>query len=93
MHEIYTAFLRASNVGGRRVKMERLAELDDEQLHALVALDSDVDQFQASGTEILWTRHVSAGDSLPTGDLERALDLQATRRNLNTIRRMVAKFS
>jgi hypothetical protein len=55
-------------------------------------LTSEVDEFLADGNAIYWLRRVDAGESIPTGELERALGITATRRNLNTMQRLVAKF-
>ena len=65
----FVAFLRAINVGGHVVKMDRLREL-------------------------YWSCSVKSMDSeFSFARLERALKIQGTFRNANTVRKMAAKFA
>jgi uncharacterized protein (DUF1697 family) len=61
---------------------------------ALAALDSPGDRFHVTGREVIWLRRGRMSDSpIKTRHLERALGgPEHTLRNLNTVRRMAAKF-
>jgi len=63
---------------------DRLREIADEE-----------DRFRTSGRELYWLRHGGLGDSkLQPADLERAAGAEtSTLRTLNTVQRIVAKFS
>lgn len=59
----------------------------------LVALSSEIDVFHVQGRQAFWLRHRHRGESkLTNATLERILDTQATRRNANTVRRIVKKY-
>ncbi len=67
-------------------------ELSGEQEHTLVELADDVDRFLADGRTIWWLRHIDAGESMPTSEVTKALDVVATRRTFTTIERLVKKY-
>lgn len=76
---LYVAFLPGEAGGGAE---ERVA-----------ALRNDVDDFRVHGTEVYWLRRQSAGESRFTGALlEKAIGAPATMRNMNTVRRLAAKY-
>lgn len=59
---------------------------------ALDKLSNEVDTLVARGREIHWLRDVDAGESLTTGELEKALGEELTRRTKRTLERMASKF-
>lgn len=67
---------------------------DKEVERALRELETDDDVFEVHGGEVLWHRRGRMSDSaIRTTDLERALGGTGnTMRNMNTVRRIVAKF-
>lgn len=59
----------------------------------LLAAQTEVDAFHVSGRELYWRCGVRASDSLFSGArLEKTLGLPITVRNINTVRRLVAKY-
>lgn len=68
--------------------------LGEERAAALAALEGPDDRFHVLGREALWLRRGGMADSpITPRDLETALGAREnTMRNLNTVRRMVAKF-
>lgn len=67
--------------------------LDSAQREALSTLGDDVIELRGTGREIYWLRRMNRGDSrLSNADVERALGVAATRRNLNTVRRIAERF-
>ena len=67
--------------------------LSESQRVKLAELATDVDTFRADGRDIYWRRQLDAGDSMPTSDLEKALDLTGTRRTLGTVERIADKWA
>jgi uncharacterized protein (DUF1697 family) len=67
--------------------------LTAEQRSVLTDLANDVDQFHDDGRELHWLRQIEAGESMPTGDVEKALGVQATRRTFRTLSRLVKKYA
>jgi uncharacterized protein (DUF1697 family) len=59
---------------------------------ALDELSNDVDTFVARGHEIFWLRDMEAGESHTTGELEKALGEELTRRTVRTLERLAKKF-
>ncbi|HUG39404.1 MAG TPA: DUF1697 domain-containing protein [Longimicrobiales bacterium] len=59
---------------------------------AVLALRSDVDDFLFHGRELYWLRRGKMSESPAWVPLEKALAGRGTTRNLNTVRRMLAKF-
>lgn len=69
------------------------AEADDAAAGALAALEGPDDRFRVLGREVLWLRRGRMSDSaIGTRDLEDALGSKQTMRNLNTVRRIAARF-
>ncbi len=69
-------------------------ESDDDMKRRLKELESPEDVFHAVGREVFWHRRGRMTDSpISTADLTRALGgPDQTSRNMNTLRRMVARF-
>jgi uncharacterized protein (DUF1697 family) len=67
---------------------------DPDVARALERLETGDDIFEIHGREVLWHRRGRMSDSeIRTADLDRALgDAGSTMRNMNTVRRIVAKF-
>ncbi|HEX6940297.1 MAG TPA: DUF1697 domain-containing protein [Longimicrobiales bacterium] len=67
----------------------------DDVAAKLHALETDDDRFVPRGREVYWLRRGRLSDSVvTTADLEKALGRAAnTMRNMNTVRRIVAKFA
>lgn len=58
------------------------------------ALTTDVDELKVAGREVYWLLHTAFSDSkLSGGILERTLGTKATFRNINTVRRILKKYS
>ncbi|MGI9627775.1 MAG: DUF1697 domain-containing protein [Longimicrobiales bacterium] len=69
---------------------EPLGEQAKEQLQALGGTD---DEFRILGREVFWLRRGGLLDSpFTVRELEKAIGVSHTARNLNTVRRLVAKF-
>jgi uncharacterized protein (DUF1697 family) len=68
---------------------------DTETVARLRALETDGDAFQVAGREAFWLRKGRLTDSeVRTADLDRALgSASSTMRNMNTVQRLVEKFS
>ncbi|MBA2270985.1 MAG: DUF1697 domain-containing protein [Chthoniobacterales bacterium] len=59
----------------------------------LVEASTDIDQFHLSGRELYWRCRVNSSDSPFSGPkLEKTLGMPTTLRNVNTVRRLVAKY-
>lgn len=68
-------------------------ELDDEQRARLKSFDSDVSDFAAHGKEIYWRCSVRQSESnFQSQKFEKIMGLGATWRNMNTVRRLTAKY-
>ena len=67
--------------------------LDANQTDTLAGLETNVDQFVPDGRHIFWLRHVEAGESMPTSELESAIDSPLTRRTMRTLERLASKFA
>lgn len=66
---------------------------DDEAAHRLQALRTPEDDFHVREREFYWLRAGRMSDSTITGKLlEKTLGMPMTMRNVNTIRRIVAKY-
>jgi uncharacterized protein (DUF1697 family) len=77
----------AYNVGFTNV------ELSDAHRKKIEAFDSDVSRFAAHGREVYWIRSVLQSESqFTSGKFEKELGIKATWRNINTVRRLVAKY-
>jgi len=60
----------------------------------VAALATDVDDLKVHGSEVYWLCRTSFSDSKLSGPLlERTLGVKVTFRNINTVRRMVKKYS
>ena len=67
-------------------------EVDQARRDALMALQTDLDDFHLHGREVYWLSRVRQSDSKITISVfERALGMRATFRGINTVRRMTAK--
>ena len=66
--------------------------LSETQVDQLDQLANDVDSFRSVGREIHWQRDLEAGDTMPTSEIEKTLDLVGTRRTLGTVERIVEKW-
>lgn len=59
----------------------------------LVALRNEIDDFRVHMAEAYWLRRRNVGESTFTGALlEKTMGTPATMRNMNTVRRLVAKY-
>lgn len=59
----------------------------------LMSMRSDIDDFCCNEREVYWLYRRKAGDSKFQGPLlEKSLGIQATVRNVNTVRRLTAKY-
>ncbi|MBC8164203.1 MAG: DUF1697 domain-containing protein [Roseiflexaceae bacterium] len=59
----------------------------------LLALQTPLDEFRVHGREAYWRRRGTPSQSAITGaQLERALELPATQRNITTVRKLAAKY-
>ena len=68
-------------------------ELEDEHRMKLKAFDSEVSDFVAHGREIYWRCSVRTSESkFQSNKFEKALGIGATWRNMNTVRRLAAKY-
>jgi uncharacterized protein (DUF1697 family) len=66
----------------------------DEGIRGVLALTTAVDDFHVHEREVYWLRRRTVGESNFSGALlERALRMQATFRNLNTVKRLASKYS
>ncbi len=64
-----------------------------EQQQLLGQFDSDLDSFAAVGRQIYWLCLAKQSESrFVSSKMERLLDLRATWRNINTVRRLAAKY-
>lgn len=69
------------------------AELGDTHRQKIKAYDSDVSDFVAHGREVYWLCKVLQSESnFVSGKFEKDLGLQVTWRNINTVRRLAAKY-
>ena len=58
------------------------------------ALATEFDNLKVSGREVYWLLHINFSDSKLSGAiLERTLGMKATFRNINTVRRILKKYS
>lgn len=59
----------------------------------LIAKSTEVDLFQLEGKQLYWVWHRELGDSKFTNaKIERTLKTKATRRNISTVQKVVAKY-
>lgn len=89
------AFVEAGEPG-YRVHVLFLKETAGERAEELLGkIATEGDRFRISGREVYWLRHGGLSDSkLQPADVERAVGAAtSTLRTLNTVRRIVAKFS
>jgi uncharacterized protein (DUF1697 family) len=69
------------------------SELGDEHRIRLKAFDDDLSDFAAHGREIYWRCSVSQSESnFQTQKFEKLMGVDATWRNINTVRRLAAKY-
>ena len=69
------------------------SELGDEHRARLKSFDDSLSDFAAHGKEIYWRCSVSQGESnFQTQKFEKLMGLDATWRNINTVRRLAAKY-
>jgi len=67
--------------------------LDSAQLKKLQALKTDIDDFNVNGRELYWLCRVKQSESkFSNAVLERSLGIQATFRNMNTVRKLFEKY-
>lgn len=79
-HALYVGFLAATPSDAAKQK--------------LLALDLKSDRFQLNGRELYWLARTGFGDSEFSGArLEKTLGLQATLRNVTTVKKLAAKYS
>lgn len=68
-------------------------EPSNESKRKLMTLTTDVDDFRINGREVYWLSRKKISESKFSGALlERTLGMQATLRNVNTIKRLAAKY-
>jgi uncharacterized protein (DUF1697 family) len=68
-------------------------DLGDAHRKKIEAFDSEVSTFAAHGREVYWICKVLQSESnFASGKFERELGLKATWRNINTVRRLAAKY-
>ncbi len=68
--------------------------LGDPAVKALMRLRSDIDDLHLHGRELYWLCQKRQGESLVSNMvIERALQVRATLRNVNTISRLAAKYA
>lgn len=81
--------------GGNTLKIAFLsAPITSEAQHRLLSYRTDVDDFHVNGQEVYWLCRKALGKSRFSGSvLEKAVGGPATLRNINTIRRLVAKYA
>lgn len=66
----------------------------DEALSRLAALHTPLDEFHVHGRELYWLCRTTMGQSAVSGaQIERALGLPTTLRNVTTVRKLAAKYS
>ncbi len=64
-----------------------------EQSQALLDLRSDIDSFALYTDHVLWRTHKAIGPTaLTNATLEKVLKLPASRRNMNTVNKIIAKY-
>lgn len=69
------------------------ASVTSEAHDRLLSRRTDVDDFHVNGQEVYWLSRKAVGKSRFSGSvLEKALGAPATLRNINTVRRLVAKY-
>ena len=67
--------------------------LSPQQIEKLATFDNDFDQFAAIGREIYWICKMKQSDSkFVSAKMERLLGVRVTWRNMNTVRRLSAKY-
>ena len=60
----------------------------------LLEFNSDVDEFEVHGTEVFWyTRKTFSESKFSAALLEKIIGMPATVRNVNTVNRLIAKYS
>jgi uncharacterized protein (DUF1697 family) len=65
----------------------------EDAIHKLMALESAIDEFHVNEREIYWLCHKQVSKSSFNGSrLERAIGMPSTMRNINTVRRIAAKY-
>jgi uncharacterized protein (DUF1697 family) len=68
-------------------------KLKDTAIENLMSMRSNIDDFCCNGRELYWLYRRHAGDSKFQGPLlEKLLGVQGTVRNVNTVRRLTAKY-
>jgi hypothetical protein len=68
--------------------------LDDKSSQKLLALRTDIDDFNVHGREIYWLcRKRQSGSKISNAVLEKALGQKSTLRGLNTVKKMAANYS
>ncbi len=83
---------RIDSAGAFNVAFTR-APLTVEQQRLLAQFDSDLDSFATVGREIYWLCRAKQSESkFLSSKMERLLDLRVTWRNINTVRRLSAKY-
>ncbi len=83
---------RIDSAGAFNVAFTR-APLTVEQQRLLAQFDSDLDSFATVGREIYWLSRAKQSESkFLSSKMERLLDLRVTWRNINTVRRLSAKY-
>jgi uncharacterized protein (DUF1697 family) len=62
-------------------------------IEAARSLQTDIDELRVHGREVYWLARKSIADATITGaGIEKALQTPVTFRNINTVRRLVAKY-
>ncbi|MCA1553522.1 MAG: DUF1697 domain-containing protein [Chloroflexi bacterium] len=90
----YEAFPRAALDAAVAHNIAFLAEPPDESAtQKLMALKSDIDDFNVHGREVYWLSRVRQSESvISNAVLEKTLARRSTVRGVNTIQRMAAKY-
>jgi uncharacterized protein (DUF1697 family) len=68
--------------------------LSKEAKRELLACANPIDEFASNGREVYWLRHGKFSDSLISpAKLEKVMRMPGTVRNINTLRRILSKYS
>jgi uncharacterized protein (DUF1697 family) len=91
----YVAFDAALMTSAQALNVAFLHEpLDENACETLMSLRSDIDEFSMNGREVYWLCRKKQSDSKFSNALfERKLKVQATFRGINTVRKLIEKYT
>lgn len=91
----YKPFSQSDLDGAAALNIAFLADvLDDKSSQKLMALRTDIDDFNVHGREVYWLcRKKQSGSKISNSVLEKALGRKTTLRGANTVKKMAAKYS